>query len=313
MNDAQIAVASRSFCMHPVLRAEVLKRYPNTRFNDAGLSLKGTALVEFLQGCEKVITALEILDEATLKQLPDLKVVGKYGVGLDMVDRAAMQALGIKLGWKGGVNKRSVAELTLSAMISLLHRVPFSNQEVRADKWYQVRGKQLTDRVVGIVGCGHVGKDLVKMLKPFGCKVLVNDIVEYPEFYEEHGIEAVSLPELMRRSEIVTLHVPKEGDTLNMITRELLEAMPDGGYFVNYARGGLVDEAGLKDQLASGKLAGVALDVFALEPDVDYEFAKMDNVLVTPHIGGSTEEAVLAMGMAAIDGLDNYCDPMDVG
>lgn len=313
INNIKVAVASRSFSKHPLLRSEVLKRYPNAIFNDEGLSLKGESLIEFLHGCEKVITALEVLDEATLKRLPDLKVVGKYGVGLDMIDRSAMQKLGIKLGWAGGVNKRSVSELTVAAILSLLHRVPFTNQEVRAGKWYQVKGSQLTNRTVGIVGCGHVGKDLISLLKPFGCKFIVNDIVDYAEFYAENNVEVVSLPELMQRSEIVTLHLPKSEDTLNIITRELLETMQEGAYFINYARGGLVDEAALKDLLQEGKLAGIALDVFALEPDVDYQFASMDNVLVTPHIGGSTDEAVLAMGMAAIEGLDKYYDPLDVG
>ena len=118
-----VAVASRSFSKHPILRNEVLKRYPDAKFNDKGLSLSDISLIEFLQGYEKAITALEIIDESILSELPDLKVIGKYGVGLDMIDLRALNNYGVKLGWVGGVNKRSVSELVVSFAINLLHRV----------------------------------------------------------------------------------------------------------------------------------------------------------------------------------------------
>ena len=154
-----LVIASRSFSKHPVLRKEVLKRYPNAKFNDEGLSLNGESLIEFLDGHEKAITALEKIDDSILKLLPNLKVIGKYGVGLDMIDLHAMKRHGVNLGWTGGVNKRSVSELVISYSIALLHRTIFANAEVRKGKWYQVKGRQLSDCTVGIIGCGHVGKD----------------------------------------------------------------------------------------------------------------------------------------------------------
>jgi len=171
-----LVIASRSFSKHPVLRKEVLKRYPDTKFNDEGLSLSGDSLVAFLGGYEKAITALEKIDDSILKQLPDLKVIGKYGVGLDMIDLHAMKKYGVNLGWTGGVNKRSVSELVISYSVALLHRTVFANAEVRKGGWYQVKGRQLSNCTVGIIGCGHVGKDLVKLLQPFNCKILVYDI-----------------------------------------------------------------------------------------------------------------------------------------
>nr|NQU57701.1 phosphoglycerate dehydrogenase [Rhodospirillales bacterium] len=119
-----VAVASRSFSRHPILRAELLARYPDARFNDEGLSLAGDSLIDFLGGAEKVITALERLDESVFTALPDLKVVSKYGVGFDMIDLDAMTRHGVKLGWTGGVNRRSVAELVISLSIALLRRLP---------------------------------------------------------------------------------------------------------------------------------------------------------------------------------------------
>ena len=303
-----VAVASRSFSKHSILRDEVLKRYPDAKFNDEGLSLKDVTLIEFLQGYEKAITALEVIDEKVLSELPDLKVIGKFGVGLDMIDLNAMKNYGIKLGWLGGVNKRSVSELVVSFAIYLLHRVEFANTEVKNGKWYQVKGRQLSDCTVGIIGCGHIGKDLVKLLQPFNCNILAHDILNFNDFYQENSITAVDIDELIKKSDIITLHLPLDDSTKNIISKDRLQMMKKDAILINLARGGLIDEDALKIAILENKIAGAALDVFAVEPPIDNEFALMNNVLVTPHIGGSSEEAILAMGMAAIDGLENAQD-----
>ena len=133
----------------------------------------------------------------------------------------------------------------------------------------------------------------------------LNQIMELSEFYKEYDVEAVGIEELLSRSDVVTLHLPLDDSTKNIINNERLELMKEDAILINLARGGLIDEKALKIRLKNGKLGGVALDVFAIEPPTDPEFFNLDNVLITPHIGGSTEEAILAMGMAAIDGLDN--------
>ena len=307
---SSLVVASRSFSKHPILRAEVLKRYPEAKFNDDGLSLSGNSLVQFLKGYEKAITALEKIDEPLLSQLPELKVIGKYGVGLDMLDLNSMKRHEVKLGWTGGVNKRSVSELVISFAVALLHRTVFANAEVRNGEWYQVKGRQLSGCTVGIVGCGYVGKDLVELLKPFNCEILAHDILEFKDFYEKHGVSAVGLDDLIERSDVVTLHLPLDNSTKNIINRDRLNLLKKDAVLINLARGGLIDEGNLKIILKEKRIAGAALDVFEVEPPIDSSFAELENVLITPHIGGSTEEAILAMGMAAIEGLDNAKDPL---
>jgi len=306
-----LVIASRSFSKHPVLRKEILKRYPNAKFNDEGLSLNGESLIEFLDGHEMAITALEKIDDSILKLLPNLKVIGKYGVGLDMIDLHAMKRHGVNLGWTGGVNKRSVSELVISYSIALLHRTIFANAEVRKGKWYQVKGRQLSDCTVGIIGCGHVGKDLVELLQPFNCKILANDVLDFKDFYKKYEVTSVGLEELIRKSDIVTLHLPLNKSTRNILNSDKLSLLKDDAVLINLARGGLIDEVALKELLNNNKITGAALDVFEVEPPVDPSFATMDNVLITPHIGGSTEEAILAMGMAAIEGLENSEDPLN--
>jgi phosphoglycerate dehydrogenase-like enzyme len=308
---SRVVVASRSFSRHPVLRAELLARYPETTFNDQGLSLSGDALIDFLLGHDKAIIALEKIDGAVLDALPDLKVIAKYGVGFDKIDLHAMIARGIALGWTGGVNRRSVAELVIAFAISLLRLIPQANAEVRGGSWRQLIGRQLSDCTVGIIGCGHVGKELGGMLRAgFGCTVLANDIVDFTDFYAEHGIQPVDLETLLARSDVVTLHLPHDPSTANILNAERLALMKPGAVLINTARGGLVDEGKLKALLAEGKLGGAAFDVFAVEPPEDRALLELANFLVTPHIGGSAEEAILAMGMAAIEGLDKHQVPV---
>ncbi len=300
----RVAGFSRSFSRNPILRAELLARYGQVKFNDGGLTLSGDSLVDFLKGHEKAITALEVLDKDVLSRLPELQVIGKYGVGLDMIDLAAMRAHGKRLGWTGGVNRRSVSELVISFAIAMLRHIPAANREVLSGVWRQHVGGNLTGRTVGIVGCGHIGKDLVPLLKAFGCLVLANDIRDFPDFYSLYGVEPVGLEVLLSRSDVVTLHVPLNQGTRGLLDAKRLGLMKPSAVLINAARGGLVDESALKRMLIDRRLSAAAFDVFDAEPPQDKELLSLPNFLATPHIGGSAEEAMLAMGRAAIDGLD---------
>ena len=300
----RVAVASRSFARNATLRAELLAQYRDVTFVESPTELSGAALVDLLRGHDRIIVGLERVDGPLLAQLPELRIISKYGVGLDGLDFAAIERAGVRLAWTGGVNRRSVAELTLAFAIALMHRVPETSVGLRGGEFKPLVGRQLTDRVVGIVGCGFVGKDLVSLLAPFGCQVLANDIRDYAAFYASHGVEAVSLDRLLATAEIVTLHVPLDDSTRGMIGRAQLARMPKGACLINAARGGLVDEPALIDALKSGHLAGAACDVFQLEPDANPELLALPTFLGTPHIGGSTAEAQLAMGRAAIAGLE---------
>lgn len=305
----RVAVTSRSFSRKAILRQELLARYEYVTFNDAGRQLQGDELIEFLRGHDKAITALERIDDYVLSRLPQLKIIGKYGVGVDMIDLDAMRRYGKRLGWTAGVNRRSVSELTVSFAIALLRGIVAANKEVLAGTWRQYVGGQLSGRVVGIIGCGHIGKDLIHLLKPFGCRILVNDIVHYGEFYAAHDIEAVALEDLLRRADVVTLHVPLDNSTRGFLTAGRLSLMKPAAILINAARGGLVDEAALKTALMEKRLGGAAFDVFAQEPPEDMELLALPNFIGTPHIGGSAEEAILAMGRAAIAGLDHHAIP----
>jgi len=307
----RIAVASLSFAGNASLREELTAKYPQVTFTDSPTVLDGDDLVALLRGHDRAIVGLERVDDRVLSQLPELRVISKYGVGLDGLDVAAIARRGIRLGWTGGVNRRSVAELTLAFAIALLHRVPECETEMRQGRWHKRVGRQLTGKVVGIIGCGAVGQELVRLLAPFDCRILAHDIRDYAAFYAAHRVTPVDLDQLLIAADIVTLHVPLDASTTGMIGAAQLAEMRTGACLINTARGGLVDEDALADALEAGRLAGAACDVFAIEPAGNPRLAALPTFLGTPHIGGSTHEAQLAMGRAAIDGLETARVPGD--
>ena len=307
----RVAVAARSFVRNPALRAELLAKYPDACFADAASALDDETLVAFLEGHDRVIIGLERVDDGVLSRLPELRVISKYGVGLDGIDLEALARRGIRLGWTRGVNRRSVAELTLAFALALLHRVPECSGALKHGEWQKLVGRELTGKTVGIIGCGSVGQEVVLLLEPFKCRVLAHDIRDYPEFFAAHDVERVTRDDLLQRSDVVTLHVPLDASTRGLIGARELAMMRAGSCFINAARGGLVDEEALADALARGHLAGAACDVFQIEPDANPRLLAQPTFLGTPHIGASAQEAQLAMGRAAIDGLENARVPGD--
>jgi D-3-phosphoglycerate dehydrogenase len=300
-----VAVASRSFAKNAVLRQELLERYPDAVFNDTDRVLAGDELSRFLRGHSKAITGLDVLDEAVFRAVPELRLVSKYGVGLDMIDLDAARRHGVVVRWTPGVNRQSVAELTIAFMIALCRRLVPLAGDLRAGIWGHGRGaRQISSLTIGIIGCGHVGKTVARLCRAFGARVLANDIVDYPQFYREHDVEPVSFEALLRGSDIVTVHTPLDASTRGLVDARAMSLMKPSAYLINTARGGIVDEPALTRALLEHRLAGAAADVFAVEPPNDLELLRLPNFLGTPHVGGSTIDAVLAMGRAAIAGLE---------
>src|SRR5437867_508268 len=163
-----VAVSSRSFSRNPTLRQELLARYPDAKFNDQGTAvLSGELLIQFLRGHDKAITGLDVLDEAVFRAVPELRLVSKYGVGLDMIDLDAAKRHGVTVRWTPGVNRQSVAELTIAFMIALCRRIVPLASDLRSGTWGAGGGRQLSSATVGIVGCGHVGKTVARLCRAF--------------------------------------------------------------------------------------------------------------------------------------------------
>jgi phosphoglycerate dehydrogenase-like enzyme len=300
-----VAVSSHSFSKNETLRRELAARHANATFNETGQPLKRDALIALLRGHDRAITGLEVLDEAVFRAVPELRIVSKYGVGLDMIDLAAARRHDVSVRWTPGVNRQAVAELTIAFMIALCRSLVPLSQAIKSGQWSHPGGRQLSSAHVGIIGCGQVGQEVARLCRAFGASVLAHDIRSYDAFYAQHGITAVTLDALLAESDLVTLHVPLDRSTRGLIGRRELARMKPTAHLINTARGGIVDEAALTDWLRAGRLAGAAFDVFGEEPPTNADLLSLPNFIGTPHIGGGTAEAVLAMGRAAIEGLED--------
>lgn len=300
----KVGVTSKSFSKNAFLRNQLLERYPDSHFNENDVVFDDEKLVEFLKRCDKAIIGLEAINKHVLPLLPDLRVVSKYGVGLDSLDLAAMSAHGVMLGWTPGVNKRSVSELVVGQMIAVLRCLYETNDDLKKGVWQVRKSNQLSCQTVGIIGLGNVGQDLVQLLRGFGCSIVAFDIVDRTVFAKKNNIQLVDFCDLIQLSDIISIHVPYNKSTANMIGRLELSKMQDNSILLNFARGGIIDEVAALGALHKGKLSALALDVFEEEPPKNRDLIEHPRFFGSCHIGGSSFEAINSMGLAAINGLD---------
>ena len=307
-SNPKVVVTSRSFAKSAVLRQELLNVFPNSIFTDHRQKLPKGEIANFIGDADAAIVGVETIDNSVLEHTTKLRVISKYGVGLDNIDLESLKSRDIFLGWTGGTNKRSVSELTLCFMLGLCRNVFGSSFKLKKFEWEKDGGYQLSGKTVGIIGCGHTGSDIVRLLAPFGCDLLINDIVDKSNFCQEQSASQVSLNVLLEQSNIISMHVPLTKQTHQMVNENFLQQMKSTGFLINTSRGKVVDQEALKKALTEDDIGGAALDVFEEEPPIDKDFISLPNLMVTPHIGGNSLEGVEAMGRAAIKHLVLFFD-----
>lgn len=299
----RIAVASNTFSNDETLRAALSAQFPQAYFNPTGRILAGAELVELLRGGTAAIMGLERIDAALLDACPQIRVISKFGVGLDNVDLAGCARRGVAVLSSPGVNAPAVAELTLGMMIALARRIAISTHHLKSGRWVRNGGVQLLGKKVGLIGLGHVGKQTAKVLQSVGCAILAHDVLDLSAYCAAHAIERRSLDRVLEESDFVSLHVPLTPETRSMIRRPQLRRMKPTAFLINTARGGIVDEDDLADALQEGTIAGAASDVFAEEPTRHARLLGQETFIGTAHVGGNSREAIHAVGMAAISNL----------
>ena len=213
----KVVVTSISFSKSTLLRKWLLDVFPNSIFNETGQRLSGVELVEFIDNADAAIVGIETIDDSLLKHTPSLKIVSKYGVGLDSIDQKSLRNRSIALGWTGGINQRSVSELTLAFMLGLCRNVFSSSFKLKKSEWKKNGGHQVSGKTIGIIGCGHIGSEVIRLLAPFGCDLLVRDIIDKSNFCQEQGALQVGLDEMIEQSNVVSLHVPLTKETYQMV------------------------------------------------------------------------------------------------
>ncbi|MEW6261947.1 MAG: hydroxyacid dehydrogenase [Thermodesulfobacteriota bacterium] len=238
----------------------------------------------------------------------NLKVVGRAGAGVDNIDVAAATARGVVVMNTPGQNSNAAAELTVAMIFALARHLYRACESLKACRWEKkaLEGREVMGKTLGVVGYGNIGRIVGELGRGIKMSVLAYDPYLSPEKIEELGAEPVSFDQILVRADFVTVHVPKTKDTTNLFNAETIGRMKDGAYLINCARGGLVEEEALYQALVSGKLAGAALDVFAVEPPGEHKLLALDNFICTPHLGASTFEAQVNVAVAVADQMIRY-------
>lgn len=262
------------------------------------------ALCRILDGAAGWIVGHARVTRALLQALPHLAVIARRGVGYDRVDIQAARELGRVVTIAAGGNDAAVADHTIGLMIAVGRRFRESQQAMLAGDWSILNGHDLCEKTVGLVGLGRIGKSVVRRLSGFDARVLVHTRTPDAAYAAQTGVDYVDLPELLRRSDYVSLHAPLTPDTRFLMDGPALAAMKKGAFLINTARGGLVDDAALLDHLRSGHLGGAGLDVFVSEGDPGYRHVTdallaLPNVVATPHAGASSHEGLALTNLVA--------------
>lgn len=302
----KIVVSTVAFSKNIKLAETLRSFFPDAIINDKGQRIGYAESYNYFKDAEGIIVGLERIDDDLLEKLPNLRIISKFGVGLDNIDVDACQKRGIKIGWTGGVNKYSVAEMTIGFMIMLSRNLYVTSNQLKNGVWNKNGGRQLSQKVIGIIGLGNIGKEVVRLLKPFGCKIIANDIEDRTNFANRNYISLADKDEIYQNADIVTIHTPLTDITNKLINKAVFEKMKRTTFIINTARGEIVDYNALKWALINNRIAGAAIDVYDSEPPKDKKLISFPNLICTPHIGGNAEEAVLAMGNSAIQHLVNY-------
>ncbi len=255
-----------------------------------------------------VVRSAVQVDDALMGHAPKLRVIGRAGVGVDNIDAEAATRRGIVVMNTPGANAVAVAELTIALMIALARKVPAANSTMHAGKWEKknLQGTELRAKTLGILGLGRVGQEVARRARGFGMEILGADPFVSAAVARESGIALVPVEEMFAKSDYLTLHVGLTPQTHGIINAKTLATMKKGVRIINCARGELVCDADLAAALKSGQVAGAALDVFTVEPPKESPYFELDNVILTPHIAGSTAEAQEAVGVQIAHQVREY-------
>jgi D-3-phosphoglycerate dehydrogenase len=259
-----------------------------------------------------VVRSAVQVDDALMEKAPKLRVIGRAGVGVDNIDAEAATRRGIVVMNTPGANAVAVAELTIGLMIALARKLPAANTGMHVGKWDKknLQGGELRGKTLGILGLGRIGLEVAKRARGFGMDLIGSDPFVSPAVARENGIKLVTLDDLIAGSDYLTLHVGLTPQTHGVINEKSIAKMKKGVRIINCARGELIEDAALIAALKSGQVAGAALDVFTVEPPKESPYFGMDNVILTPHVAGSTGEAQEAVGIQI---ARQVCDYLKLG
>jgi len=273
------------------------------QLNDIGRPYKKEEMLNLVSDIDGIIIGIDELSAEIIEKANKLKVISKYGTGLDNIDINVATEKKITVTNTPTANIDAVADLTFGLILSLARRIPEADKKTKSGKWEKIIGKSVWEKTLGIIGLGKIGRQVVKRAQGFKMNILVFDLIKDKKFSARHGIKYVNLEKLLQKSDYITIHIPLNNATRGMISYKELEKVKKEAFLINTSRGGIVDEQVLYKALKNNQLKGAALDVYSNEPPEESPLKELDNVIMTPHIGAYTEEAIENMGIQAAQNL----------
>jgi D-3-phosphoglycerate dehydrogenase / 2-oxoglutarate reductase len=266
--------------------------------NTFGRPMTSDELKERVGDIDAVVAGVDSWNEAVFQLAPKLKIISRFGVGVDNIDLEAARRLGIKVTNAAGKNANAVAELTIGLLLAALRNIPSLHQAARQGRWDRFAGEELAGRTVGLLGFGNIAQKVARKLSGFDVEIIAYDKYPNLEAAKKLQVTMVSAEELLRRSDVVSLLLPSLKETHHFMNAKTFGLMKKGAYFINTARGALVDEKALYDALASRKLTAAAIDVYKVEPvSADNPLFQLPNIVTSPHTAAETYETYRAVGL----------------
>jgi D-3-phosphoglycerate dehydrogenase len=283
---------------------ERLREFADTViFNPWRRPLGEDELIPLLEGCEGYIAGLDFITKRVIDQSCALRVISRYGTGLDRVDLEAARAKGIPVCNTPGANAQAVADLSFALLLSVARRIPFLDRSTREGGWPRSIGVELYGKTMGILGLGAVGKAVAKRAAGFSMQVMACDPCIDERYVKAQGIVRTDFDSLIRGADFISLHLPLTAETRHIISGEVMKTMKPGAIIINTARGGLIDEGAAYELLRSGRLGGLGIDVYEEEPPKQPPLFSLENVVATPHTASRTAEAAAAMADLSVRNL----------
>jgi D-3-phosphoglycerate dehydrogenase len=283
------------------LKSELEALVGEVIYNPTGKPLTSPEVAQLLPGIDGYIAGLDDIDAQALIMADRLKVIARYGVGVDKVDLITARDKGIVVTNTPGANSVSVAELALGLILALARQIPAAVEAVHLGKWPRYPGISLEGKTIGILGLGAIGKQLARRLVGFDCKILAFDPYADVDFAKANHVELTTMEQLIEQSDFISLHVPLLPETRGMVNDSFLNKMKKGSFLINTSRGEVVDEAALLIAIQNGHLKGAGLDAFSVEPpDPKNPLLALPQVIATPHLGAQTDGATSNMGWLAM-------------
>jgi D-3-phosphoglycerate dehydrogenase len=272
-------------------------------FNPGGKPLSEDELIPLLDGCEGCVAGLDHYTAKVIESAKTLKVISRYGAGVDRVYLAAAKARNIVVCNTPGANSQAVADLTFALLLCVARKVSVLDRKTREGQWPRSTGTELYGKTIGILGLGSIGKAVARRASGFSMKIMAYDPFINREYAESNGILPADFDTVTREADFLCLHLPLADETRHIISKDVMHTMKKGAIIVNTARGGLIDEAAAYEFLASGHLGGMGLDVYEAEPPQKSPLFDLENVVLTPHTASHTFEATTAMADMSVQNL----------